>query len=82
MIKWSYGTIVKISTRQPSLLVISIKKSANFKEVFDAFEIERTERRKVYAEKKEAEKLAAAGAKADTEAESIATKVAEAFLEA
>ena len=82
MIKWSYGTIVKISTKQPSLLVISVKKSANFKEVFDAFEIERTERRRVYAEKKEAEDLAAAAEKAETEAESTAIKVAEAVVEA
>ena len=61
-------------------MIISIKKSANFKEIFDAFEIERTERRKVYAEKKAAEKQAAAE-KAETEAESIAVKVAEAVVE-
>ena len=80
MIKWSYGAIVKIQTKQPSLLIISIKKSANFKEVFDAFEVERTERRRIYAEKKAAEKQAAAAAKADTEAESIAVKAAEAVV--
>ncbi len=61
-------------------MIISIKKSANFKEVFDAFEVERTERRRIYAEKKAAEKQAAAAAKAETEAESIAVKAAEAVV--
>ena len=81
MIKWSYGTIAKIQTKTPSLLVISIKKSANFKEVFDAFEVERTERRRVYAEKKAAEKNAAAAVKEEAETEQIAVKVAEAVVE-
>ena len=81
MVKWSYGLIVKIQTRTTSQLVISIKKSPHFKESFDAFEVERTERRRVYAEKKAAEKEAAAAAKTETETEKVAVKVAEAGVE-
>ena len=62
-------------------MIISVKKSANFKEVFDAFEVERTERRKIYAEKKAAEKQAQAATKDETDAESTAIKAAEAVVE-
>ena len=70
--KWSYASVSKIATKQPFFLVISVKKSENFNEVFDAFEIERTARRMAYAVKKEAEKLAAAAGIANTETESTA----------
>ena len=61
--------------------MISVKKSENFNEVFDAFEIERTARRMAFAVKKEAEKIAAAAGIANTEAESTAVKVAESAVE-
>ena len=61
--------------------MISVKKSANFTEVFDAFEIERTARRMAFEVKKEAEKLAAAAVIANAEAETTAVKVAESVVE-
>ena len=70
MVKWGYGTIVKISTKQPSQLIISVQKSATFRELFDAFEIERAERRKLFADQKESERAAAAEVKVETVAES------------
>ncbi len=81
MVKWSYATVSKIATKQPFFLVISVKKSANFNEVFDAFEIERTARRMAFEVKKEAEKLAAVAGIAITEAETTHVKVAESVVE-
>ncbi len=81
MVKWGYGSIVKIATKQSNLLIISVQKSATFQEVFDAFEIARDERRKIFAEKKEAERATAVMAREEAEAETTSVKVAEAAVE-